>query len=245
VDALGQNKGPAAVHSAAHTLRVGLLSWMMVRIKICGIKTLEDVERARRSGVDAIGVLVGRLHASADFVSADTAAALCERAHPFLTTVLVTHLEEDAVILDLARAVPAAVIQLHNDLPPERVRELRSRLRPRKVIAHVGVVDQTALKRAALLQDAADALVLDSVDRAQGRIGGTGKTHDWSISAEIARTSRLPVILAGGLTPANVAEAIAAVRPSAVDVNSGVKAPGGHKSPELVSRFVAAVRNAG
>jgi len=76
------------------------------------------------------------------------------------------------------------------------------------------------------------------------RVGGTGKTHDWSLSAKIVANCKVPVVLAGGLTPQNVMEAIHIVRPFAVDVNSGVEKPDGRKSKERIFRFIAAVRSA-
>jgi len=82
-----------------------------------------------------------------------------------------------------------------------------------------------------------DAILLDS--RTEDRLGGTGQTHDWSISQRLVAASQIPVILAGGLTPENVAEAVRTVRPYAVDVNSGVETATGDKSFNLCSQFVA------
>jgi phosphoribosylanthranilate isomerase len=156
--------------------------------------------------------------------------------------VLVTHIEDRDEILALAESVPTAAVQLHSDLPARALQELRERLAPRKVIGKVSVEDDTAIARAREIEAFVDAIVLDSRDRASGRVGGTGTTHDWSISARIVAGARVPIILAGGLTPENVAEAVRVVQPWAVDVNSGVEARDGRKDPLRIERFVAAAR---
>jgi phosphoribosylanthranilate isomerase len=199
---------------------------------------------AERYGADAIGLLVGRRHKAHDFVKRDRANKICQSVGTFLTPVLVTHLEEPDQILALADAVACPVLQLHSDLSPPLLATLRERLRPKKVIGKISLQDERALKRARQIESSVDAIVLDSIDPATDRVGGTGITHDWSISAEIAANCRVPVVLAGGLTPENVAKAIQIVRPSAVDVNSGVERSDGRKSEARISRFIEAVRAA-
>ena len=211
-----------------------------MRVKICGITTVEEIQMAERAGAHAVGFLVGRLHASRDFLEPDRARELARMVPPFLVPVLVTHIEDGGEILALAEHVPTAAVQLHSDLPADVLRELRARLAPRKVIGKVSVEDDTAIARAREIEGFVDAIVLDSRDRASGRVGGTGTTHDWSISARIVEGSRVPVILAGGLTPENVADAVRTVRPWAVDVNSGVETADGRKDPHRLARFVAA-----
>lgn len=216
----------------------------MLRIKICGITSVAEASLAERYGADAIGLLVGRRHRARDFVKPDVAREICLSVVPFVTPVLVTHLQEPSQILKLADAVPCSVLQLHSDLSPSLLAFLRDQLRPKKVIGKVSVQGKDALDRARKIESSVDAVVLDSIDRATDRVGGTGITHDWSLSAEIVASCKVPVVLAGGLTPENVGEAIHIVRPSAVDVNSGVERPDGHKSQERISRFIEAVRAA-
>ena len=216
----------------------------MVRIKICGITSVTEASLAELHGADAIGLLVGRQHRACDFVKRDVARKICQSVVPFITPVLVTHLEDPNQILTLADAVPCPVLQLHSDLSPSVLAILRERLRPKKVIGKVSVQGTDAFDRAHEIESSVDAIVLDSVDPATDRVGGTGRTHDWSLSAKIVASCRVPVILAGGLTPENVTEAIYIVRPSAVDVNSGVERPDGRKSEERIPRFIEAVRAA-
>jgi phosphoribosylanthranilate isomerase len=216
----------------------------MVRIKICGITSVAEASLAGRYGADAIGLLVGRLHRAHDFVRRDVARRICQSVVPFITPVLVTHLEDPNQILRLADAVPCPVLQLHSDLSPSLLAALCERLRPKKVIGKVSVQGRGALDRAREIESSVDAIVLDSIDLATDRVGGTGITHDWSISAEIVANCKVPVVLAGGLRPENVAEAIHMVRPFAVDVNSGVERPNGRKSEKRLCRFIEAVRAA-
>ena len=114
----------------------------------------------------------------------------------------------------LADAVSFPVLQLHSDLNASTFRELRTRLSPRKIIGKVSVEGEAAVERAREIEQFVDAIVLDTRDRATDRVGGTGMVHDWSISARIASTSKAPIILAGGLTPENVVQAIRAVKQS-------------------------------
>jgi phosphoribosylanthranilate isomerase len=212
-----------------------------LRVKICGIRSAEEARLAEAAGAHALGLLVGRVHASPDFLDPERARRLTRAIPPFVVSVLVTHLEDREELLALASEVPTGAVQLHSDLAPGALEELRRLLWPRKLIGKVSVEDDTAIERAREIAPYADAIVLDSRDRATGRVGGTGRVHDWSISARIVANSAVPIILAGGLTPDNVAQAVRTVRPWGVDVNSGVEAADGSKDPARVARFIAAV----
>ena len=216
----------------------------MVRVKFCGVTSPAEARLAERLGAHAIGVLVGRVHASPDFVEPPAADRIARSLPPFVTPVLVTHLDEPETVLRLAYAVSCPVVQLHSDLSASGLRELRARLSPRKIIGKVSVEDEGSVARAKAIEPFVDAIVLDTVDRATNRVGGTGKVHDWSISARIASSSSVPIILAGGLTPENVAEAIRVVKPWGVDVNSGVETSDGRKDEDRMRRFIAAARMA-
>ena len=212
----------------------------MARVKICGIRLLSDMHSAVQQGADAIGVLVGQVHSSTDFIPADVAAEICASTPPFVTAVLVTHVEDPDAVLALANAVPAAAVQLHSDMPVSVLRELRRSLTPRKIIAKVSVEGPSAIGRARELDQQVDAILLDSINRNKGQVGGTGITHDWEISTQIVRGVSTPVILAGGLTPENVQDAIRQVQPWAVDVNSGVRNADRRKDTNLVCAFIHA-----
>ena len=215
----------------------------MTRIKLCGITSREELALAERYGADAVGFLVGQRHSAPDFVTKETARSLSLSASPFFGTVLVTHLDVPEDIVALAEYVPCSIVQAHSELPPRTLSQLRERLRPRRLVGKVSVDGAEAITRARALSDAVDAIVLDSIDRATDRVGGTGIVHDWAISAAIVQAVHTPIVLAGGLRPENVATAIDRVRPWAVDVNSGIEDDRGQKSEERVRAFIETVRN--
>ncbi|MFC3964839.1 phosphoribosylanthranilate isomerase [Nocardia jiangsuensis] len=214
---------------------------MTVRAKICGIRSEQDLRIAVAAGADAIGFICGVTHVSEDALRPDRAAELSRRTPAFVTRVLVTHLEEADAIIALADLVGVDVIQVHGLVTEETTREVHARSRSRKVLRAVHVTASDAVGAAQRAAAHCDGVLLDS--RTADRLGGTGETHDWSISAQVVRSLReigRPVILAGGLRPGNVAAAIEAVRPDAVDANSGVETPTGDKDVEACAAFVRA-----
>jgi phosphoribosylanthranilate isomerase len=206
-----------------------------MRVKICGIASEADVRAVVPAHPRYAGFLVGLDYDTDDAVSVEVARRLAEGLPPGITPVLVTHETGFEEVAALAVRSGFAVVQLHGEFPPERIPGLRTDAPAREIWRVVHVLDRSAVGLASEVARYADAVVLDT--RTAGRLGGTGRTHDWTISAEIVRTCAKPVVLAGGLTPWNVAEAVATVRPWCVDVNSGVEDAGGRKDPERVGRF--------
>jgi phosphoribosylanthranilate isomerase len=204
---------------------------------------IADAGAAAEAGADAIGCLVGLDYDVPDRVEPDVARAIFASVPPSVSRVLVTHRTAVDDVLELVAATGASVAQLHGDFPLEAIPELRRRAPDLSVVKCVHVVDDAAIEQALRAAGRADLVLLDS--RTADRIGGTGRVHDWSISARVVARSPRPVILAGGLTPDNVADAIAQVRPWGVDVNSGVRGPDGRKSHEKIRAFVAAVKGQG
>ncbi len=216
-----------------------------MRAKICGIRSEGDLRIALAAGADAIGFISGITHFSEDGLDAERAAALSRLAPPFVTRVLVTHLEDAAAIVDLADRVGVDAIQVHGLVTIDTVRAVRKTACGRKVIKAVHVTGPEAVDTARRAAADCDAVLLDS--RTADRLGGTGRTHDWSVSAAVVTALHelgCPVILAGGLDPDNVADAIGRVRPFAVDVNSGVETATGDKNPDACAAFVAAAHAA-
>lgn len=210
-----------------------------MRVKICGIASDEDVRAVVPAGPDYAGFLVGLDYPSEDAVSPGEARRLAALLPPSVIPVLVTHRTEVGDVADLARACAFPTIQLHGDFPLERVPDLRRAVPGVSIWRVVHVEGREAVARAAEVARVADAVLLDT--RTASRIGGTGRVHDWAISAEIARTCEKPVVLAGGLTPENVAAAARTVRPWAVDVNSGVEDATGRKDSDRVGAFCGVV----
>lgn len=198
-----------------------------------------------QAGADAIGLICGITHVSEDALTPDEARDLARRAPPFVSTVLVTHLEDAEEILALAAHVGADTIQVHDLVSIDTLAPVFKRAQGRRVIKAIHVLGPEAVAGALEVADVCDAVVLDS--RTSDRLGGTGHTHDWSISRQVADALRdrgRAVILAGGLRPENVGDAVRAVRPFAVDVNSGVEDTRGDKVPERCSAFVSRAREA-
>lgn len=208
----------------------------MIRTKICGIRSLDDLLVAEKAGTDAVGFLVGQRHASNSFIDEAEARALRCKSAPFISTVVVTHLEAPQEIIRMAAFIGSSEIQLHSDLSVQVLSFLRQNIQ-QKIIGKVSVSDLSAIARAQEIEPYVDAILLDSINMETNQVGGTGKVHDWSISAEIVRTLHKPIILAGGLNPQNVGMAIEKVSPWGVDVNTGVT-ENGRKSEKLAREFV-------
>jgi len=210
----------------------------MTWVKLCSMKSRTDILAAIDAKPDAVGFLVGQKHSSNDFISPEVACELAKLLPQNITPVLVTHLERAEDIYQLASETNLRTIQLHGDSSLEQVIALRKMLPDSTLIYAAHVIDGGLSVDVEPFSPYIDMLLLDSCDPALGKVGGTGLVHDWNISAEIIRTSSVPVILAGGLNSENVAQAIEQVKPFGVDVNSGVKKRDGLRSAKQCSAFV-------
>lgn len=200
----------------------------MTRIKICGITTREDALIAAELGASAIGILFWP--ASPRFVEHERARAIVRALPPFVGAVgvFVNQVQEAA---ELAPDLGLTAVQFHGDEAPDSYRGF-----PVPVIKAVAVRDESSREDAAAVP--ADVTVLlDAAD--PEKRGGTGRVVDWAIAAAIARSRR--TILSGGLSPANVAAAIAAVAPYAIDVSSGVESAPGRKDHAKLRELFAAL----
>ncbi|MFC4447827.1 phosphoribosylanthranilate isomerase [Halorussus aquaticus] len=215
----------------------------MTRTKICGLTRREDLEVAVEAGADAVGLLVDVPVDSPREIDVQRAVELADAAPPFVTTVLVTMPDSPERAVELVRAVEPDALQIHGELGAGDLAYLTATVEA-KVLKVVDAADPEQARR---YDEVADGLLVDSVD--DEGAGGTGRTHDWERTAELAATLDSPVVLAGGLTPANVADAVRAVEPFAVDVASGVEADDvesvpGRKDPDAVAEFVTAAKRA-
>ena len=201
------------------------------RIKICGLTREADVDDAIDAGADALGfVLYPR---SPRAVTLDRAAALAGRLPPFVTPVLLLVNASPAEVQRAVEALPQALLQFHGDeTPAQCAAAARPFLRAARMEAGFDLLDFGARFHAA------QALLLDAPVEGYG---GGGKAFDWSL---IPPNVPLPVVLSGGLNPANVTDGVLHVRPWAVDVSSGVEQAKGVKNAALMRRFCKAVRAA-
>src|SRR3989344_3426197 len=207
----------------------------MTLVKICGITDIETARAVASLGADMLGFHVD-LHHSRNPLTRDMVAKIVSELPLTCSAVLVTSATNPEKIAQLVKKTGVTAIQLHGDI--EEMHKLKSELPNIKLYKVVNVFDEGAIEEAKDYEGIADALVLDSAIKETGQRGGTGKTHDWNISRKIVESVSIPVILAGGLNPDNVSEAVRKVRPYAVDVNSGVSNPDGTKNLEKVKLFV-------
>lgn len=205
-----------------------------VRSKICGITRVEDALAAAQAGADAIGLVFYAKSPRA--VTVQQARAIVEALPPFVTTVGLFVNASRCELGEMLDAVPLDLLQFHGDEMPA---QCEGHGRPWVKALRVRAGDDIAAACHAYRARGARGVLLDTF--VDGVPGGTGQAFDWSL---VPAGLGLPVILAGGLTPANVGQAITQVKPWAVDVSGGVEASKGIKDAALIKAFTTAVREA-
>lgn len=203
------------------------------RVKICGLTTATDRDSAIAAGADALGFISQVSVETPREITATEARDLITGVPPFVTSVLVTMPESVEKAVTLQETAAADAIQIHGTLSPNELDVLTDRL-DIPVIAAVDVAESNVGAYA----NVADAVLVDSTSEEGG--GGTGRTHDWERTREIKENLSVPLVLAGGLTPENVRQAIETVEPFAVDTASGVEREGGRKDTQAIHDFVEA-----
>ena len=221
---------------AGRNLSPSIARIMSVRVKIGGITNLADARAAIAAGADALGFVF--VPGTPRYISPDLAGEIVRELPPFIARV---GLFVDAETRTVAEALVRSgmdTLQFHGEETPDFVRQFR---RAVKVMKAFRVRGEETLLRLPAYADAADAILLDAY--VAGAHGGTGAQFDWELAIQ-ARALGRPLVLAGGLTPANVAEAVRTVRPYGVDVSSGVESAPGQKDPAKLEEFVRAARSA-
>ena len=203
----------------------------MIKIKICGITNLEDAMAAAEDGADALGFIFYKK--SPRYVEPSKAAEIIHQLPPFITPVAVFVNEREEKIRDIQFTTGIKVLQFHGDERPEFCDRFATR-----VIKAFQVKDKESIKHMAHYH--VGAFLLDSYK--DGERGGTGTIFDWHL-AVVAKTFGR-VVLAGGLTPENVAEAVKLVQPYGVDVAGGVEREKGLKDHAKLKKFITEVRRA-
>lgn len=211
---------------------------MRTRLKVCCIASVEEARIAIQHGADALG-LVGPMPSGPGPIPLETIAQIVESVPPPVATFLLTSETEPLGVVAQWQQCRTTTVQLTDRVEPEHYPALRAALPGVKLVQVIHVVGPESLAEAREYEACADALLLDSGNptAAVKELGGTGRVHDWSVSAQIVAQVRLPVFLAGGLRAENVAQAVAAVHPFGLDLCSGVRTDG-HLDPEKLTRFV-------
>lgn len=203
---------------------------MKTRVKICGLTRREDVRAAVESGADAIGLVF--YEQSPRSVTPEQAELLVQEIPPFVSVVGLFVNASEERINEVLEQVPLDLLQFHGDETPEFCCRFR-----RRWIKAIRVRESGQIERAFLDYSQASGLLVDAWDPA--RYGGTGHSFNWNL---IPEERPLPLILAGGLSSANVTGAVEQVKPWAVDVSGGVESGKGIKDAVKISEFIKEVR---
>ncbi|MFN3196864.1 MAG: phosphoribosylanthranilate isomerase [Bradymonadia bacterium] len=210
------------------------------RVKICCIASEAEAQIAIEAGADALG-LVSAMPTGPGVISDDDIATIAASVPPLISTWLLTSKTAPEAIVAQVNAAGVDTVQLVTDIPEGGHAYLKAKLPGRRIVQVLHVVGPEIIDDALALRAHVDAILLDSGNPSQAELGGTGRTHDWSVSAQlVAAVAPTPVFLAGGLRRENIADAIEQVKPFGVDVCSGVRASG-QLNPERLSSLIRAI----
>ncbi len=212
------------------------------RVKICCIYSLEESWTAINHGASALG-LVSEMPSGPGVIQESLIAEIAGMIPPFVSSVLLTSKRSPSEIIEQHRQCGTNAIQICDDLDPDGLDEVVRTLPGVDIIRVIHVHGEASIEEAEAVSPNVDGILLDSGSKGGSvvELGGTGRTHNWDVSRRIVEAVEAPVILAGGLNPGNVAEAISLVKPYAVDVCSGVRTGGSLDSDKLQS-FMIQVR---
>ena len=214
----------------------------MTQVKICCIRSVEEAALAVRLGANALG-LVSEMPSGPGTIDEKLIAAIVATVPEGIATFLLTSETNAASILAQQERCRVNTLQLCDHVSRGTHTELRVALPSVQLVQVIHVRDESSVTEALAAAESVDTLLLDSGNQSLTvkELGGTGRVHDWSLSARIVRESPIPVFLAGGLRPSNVAEAIRTVRPDGIDLCTGVRTDTA-LDEEKLSQFMASVR---
>ena len=213
----------------------------MIRVKICCINSIAEARLAIAMGASALG-LVSEMPSGPGVISEARIAEIATAVPPPIATVLLTSKTIADDIIDQQRRCKVNTIQLCDRVSFDELIKLREHLPGIGLVQVIHVSDRASIDEAKTVAGHVDALLLDSGNQSLAikELGGTGRTHDWSLSRAVVESVTVPVFLAGGLNSHNVIEAIEKVRPFGVDICTGVRTNGNLDRGKLES-FMALV----
>ena len=215
-------------------------------IQVAGIRDRAEAELLVKCGVRYLGFPL-RLPVHEEDISEREASAIIGTLRSPACGVLITYLDRAGDIIEFCTSLGVSVVQLHGDIVPAELRRIKKHQPALTVIKSLVIGQHPIDHLLDILEHTTpyvDAYLTDTFDPETGASGATGRTHDWRLSRQLVRQSSRPVILAGGLNPANVRGAILAVRPSGVDTHTGLEDASGRKSEANVMEFVSEARKA-
>ena len=213
-----------------------------IKIQIAGVSSIEDSIRLIGIGVEGLGFTLRLPSGIHDNLTEEKARQIIAALPPLVGSVLITYITNPTEAVDFCKYLGVNTVQLHAPVEKGVMTEIKKQLPNIKIIKNVNVISEAAVNEVQIYTDEADAIILDSYDPKSGMHGATGLTHDWTISRKIVQMCNKPVILAGGLNPDNVAEAIKYVQPWGIDVHTGIENPDGTPNHEKATAFVKNAR---
>ncbi|WP_374985127.1 phosphoribosylanthranilate isomerase [Streptomyces fradiae] len=215
-------------------------------VQVAGIIDAAEADLCIGEGADWLGFAL-RLPSGKDDIPEQDAAAIIKGLEAPHAGVLISYLTDAEEVSRFCHELGVVAVQLHGDVETEQLRLLKE-FRPELfVLKSLVVKEDNADELLKLVDDThpfVDMYITDTFDPKTGAKGATGLTHDWNVSAELVRRSPKPLMMAGGLNPENVYDAIRTVKPAAVDAHTGLEGPDGRKDRAKVAKFVAEARRA-
>jgi phosphoribosylanthranilate isomerase len=215
---------------------------MKPRVKICCIASIEEAWMAIDAGANAIG-LVSAMPSGPGPIPEDLIAEIAAIVPPGVSSFLLTCLQDGTSIIDQQRRLRVTTIQICDRLTSGSYQQIHDALPGIKLVQVIHVTGPESVDEAIAVAPHVDAILLDSGNQSLAikELGGTGRTHDWSLSRKIREAIEVPLFLAGGLNSTNVAAAIREVQPFGIDVCSGLRTEG-DLDPQKLSEFIRAIR---
>lgn len=215
-------------------------------IQVAGIIDVAEAKMLMDLGVEYLEFPL-RLPVNKEDLTEEEAVEIVKKINPPYKAVLITYLNNAEDIINFCDKLNVKVVQLHGDIELEQLKKLKTLRQNIEVIKSLVITGDNLNELEKIVDELSpwiDLFITDTFDPTTGASGATGKTHDWKISRRLVELSHKPVILAGGLNPSNVREAILATKPAGVDVHTGIEAADGRKDFELTKKFIRECKKA-